>query len=144
MEKVELNELFIEKMKYDFLTRVLIVEMSDMDNQKITLKFINANDIFYFNNDREKVENDEKINFIDCNSVLKVHEKINVSFEDSPSFNVQTKEVKTNTTKKSIVFNYMLDNDIHGLDYPLYVSASKVLLNDKEINLSEPKKISKR
>lgn len=141
---MELNELFLEKMDYDFIKRELIVNLQDINKNNVILKFINVNDIFYFNNDREKVGNDEKINFIDCNSVLKVHEKINVSFEDSPSFNVQTKEVKTNTTKKSIVFNYMLDNDIHGLDYPLYVSASKVLLNDKEINLSEPKKISKR
>ncbi len=132
---MKLNELFIEKMNYDFIKRELIVNLQDINKNNVILKFINVNDIFYFNNDSKKIENDEKINFIDCNSVLKVNEKINITFDDYISINVKTKETKINTTKRTIIFNYMLDNDIHGLDYPLYISASKVLLNDKEIDL---------
>lgn len=128
-------KLFLEKMDYDFIKRELIVNLQDINKNNVILKFINVNDIFYFNNDSKKIENDEKINFIDCNSVLKANKKINITFDDYISINVKTKETKINTTKRSIMFNYMLDNDIHGLDYPLYISASKVLLNDKEIDL---------
>lgn len=132
---MELNELFLEKMNYDFIKRELIVNLQDINKNNVILKFINVNDIFYFNNDSKKIGNDEKINFIDCNSILKVNEKINITFDDYISINVKTKETKINTTKRTIIFKYILDNDIHGLDYPLYISASKVLLNDKEIDL---------
>lgn len=134
MNNAELDELFIESFNYDILKRKLEVVLKDMDDNDLKLTFLGVEKILYFGKDKDlNIEND--LPFSDCNSVLKVNEKILLSWKDNKKMNVDTGTISEEINCKEFVFNYMLDTDIRGFDFPLYIDAKKVLLNGKEIDI---------